>query len=107
MWAIALFIFSSYFALAQQTTQFPNLPPSVVGPQLVAWSDLQKPLPLPPAEQAGQSQPNRLQVQPAQPPVQLQPSSACIESHVDQTDDGNRYEQIRPRFECSSYESHR
>ena len=76
MWTAAgLFLFVSLSALAQQPAQLPapKLPVSVIGPQLVAWSDLQKPQPtpqpLPPPERADQSQPadqsqDRSQAQP-------------------------------------------
>jgi hypothetical protein len=61
--AEGLFLFFSLFALAQQPFQLPapKLPANVIGPQLIAWSDLQKPQPtpqpLPPPERADQSQP--------------------------------------------------
>jgi hypothetical protein len=81
VWAIALFMFPP-FAFAQQTNQFPNLPDSVVGPQLVAWSNLQKPQPapqpLPPPERADQSQPDNSQAQTAQPSGQSQPLSQAF-----------------------------
>ena len=59
----ALFAFSP-FLFAQDSTSEPtrpNLPTDIVGPQLVAWSQLQKPRPvpqpLPPPDRADQQQP--------------------------------------------------
>ena len=71
----AFFLFCSY-ALAQQSTQMPapRLPASVIGPQLVVWSELQKPQPtpqpLPPPERA--DQPPAAQPQQTQPPAESQ-----------------------------------
>jgi hypothetical protein len=66
IWTAALLVFSS-LAIAQQTAPLPNLPASVVGPQLIAWSELQKPQPtpqpLPPPERADQSQGDQSQGQ--------------------------------------------
>lgn len=47
-WAASLLLLSPFLG-AQQVVQQPNpqLPPSVLGPQLVAWSELQKPHPIP------------------------------------------------------------
>lgn len=59
----SLFAFSP-FLFAQDSTSEPtrpNLPADIVGPQLVAWSQLQKPRPvpqpLPPPDRADQQQP--------------------------------------------------
>jgi hypothetical protein len=77
LFAAALSVFSSY-ALAQQTIQRlnPTLPADVLGPELVAWSELQKPRPipqpLPPPERADQSQPEQSQVQEQQQVQQRQ-----------------------------------
>ncbi len=59
-----------------QTQPSPALPSSIPGPQLIAWSQLQKPQPVPqplpppdrPIPQPGQQQPN--------PPAQQQPPAA-------------------------------
>jgi hypothetical protein len=55
----------------------PVLPSDVLGPQLIAWSQLQKPQPvpqpLPPPERPSQT---AQQAQPANPPAQPQPPAA-------------------------------
>jgi Protein of unknown function (DUF5818) len=83
LFAAALSVFSSY-ALAQQTIQRlnPTLPADVLGPELVAWSELQKPRPipqpLPPPERADQSQPEQSQVQQQQQQAADQPFTGTI-----------------------------
>jgi hypothetical protein len=106
-WVVALLILSSFgfvrFTLAQQSAQFPNLPANIVGPQLVAWSELQKPQPmpqpLPPPERADQSKPNQSQAdqsqadhpqdQPVQPPAHDQPSAQAFVGTI--VKDGSRF----------------
>jgi hypothetical protein len=93
VWAAALFVFSSFIVVfAQQPAQFPNLPANVIGPQLVAWSELQKPQPtpqpLPPPERADQSQTDQSQ---AEPP-QAQPQQPSIQFFVGTIiKDGSKY----------------
>jgi Protein of unknown function (DUF5818) len=92
--AAALSAFSSY-ALAQQTIQQinPTFPADVLGPELIAWSELQKPQPmpqpLPPPERADQSQP--AQSQPAQSQAQ-QPQEAADQPFTGTiAKDGDKY----------------
>jgi len=73
-----------------QTKPSPALPASVLGPQLIAWSQLQKPRPVPqplpppnqPLPQADQQQPNPLAQQ--QPPATLTLMGTIVK-------DGTRY----------------
>jgi hypothetical protein len=73
--SVAFLLVSLPLLLAQdpQTQSSPVLPSDILGPQLIVWSQVQKPQPvpqpLPPADQTG-SQPDRQQANPpAQPPA--------------------------------------
>jgi hypothetical protein len=77
MWAgVLLAVSPLVFAQDAAPQSKPPLPPDVLGPQLVAWSQLQKPRPvpqpLPPPDQPSQQQspapPAGSQAQPAQQP---------------------------------------
>ena len=87
LWAATLLVFSPFVA-GQQASQQPNSPPlpSVLGPQLVAWSDLQKPQPvpqpLPPPQRADQSLP-------APSHTQQQPSTQTFTGTI--VKDNNKY----------------
>lgn len=90
-WAAVLLAFAP-FAWAQQAASQPGppLPASVLGPQLVMWSQIQKPQPtpqpLPPPERADQTQPAQRDAQPQQ---QSEPSGQTFTGMI--VKDGNKY----------------
>jgi len=89
IWGASLLL-SSPFLFAQQAAQQPSpqLPASVLGPQLVAWSELQKPRPAPQPLPPPQPDPPA-QTQPqASTGSQEQPSQAFTGTIVK---DGSRY----------------
>lgn len=92
MWGASLLLCSP-FLFAQQTAQQPSpqLPASVLGPQLVAWSELQRPhpapqpLPPPQPDPPAQTQPQTLTASQDQQP----PSSQAFTGTI--VKDGSRY----------------
>lgn len=72
----------------------PVLPSEILGPQLIAWSQLQKPQPvpqpLPPPDRPMQQQPEQQPSQSANPPAQPQPPAAQTFTGTI-IKDGNRY----------------
>jgi hypothetical protein len=72
----------------------PVLPSEILGPQLIAWSQLQKPQPvpqpLPPPDRPMQQQPDQQPAQSANPPAQPQPPAAQTFTGTI-VKDGNRY----------------
>lgn len=98
LWVILSVVVLFPVAFAQQPSEIPNLQANVIGPQLVAWSELQKPQPmpqpLPPPERADQSQADQSQVdrsqdQTTQPLDQVQPSIQAFVGTI--VKDGSRY----------------
>jgi hypothetical protein len=82
--------------LAQDLHSQPNpvLPSDILGPQLIAWSQLQKPQPvpqpLPPPDRPIQQQPDQEGQQPANPQAQqLQPAAQMFTGTI--MKDGTRY----------------
>jgi hypothetical protein len=81
--------------LAQDLNRQPSpvLPSDILGPQLIAWSQIQKPQPIPqpvPPPDRPMPQPDQQQTQPASPPAQQQPPSAqTFEGRI--VKDGSRY----------------
>jgi Protein of unknown function (DUF5818) len=89
-WGASLLLFSP-FLFAQQAAQQPSpqLPASVLGPQLVAWSELQKPHPAPQPLPPPQPDPPA-QTQPQTSTAsQDQPSSQAFTGTI--VKDGTRY----------------
>jgi hypothetical protein len=80
------------FAQDLQTQPSPVLPSDILGPQLIAWSQLQKPQPvpqpLPPPDRPVQ-QPAQQQGQPANPPAQPQPATQAFTGTIVKA--GNAY----------------
>jgi hypothetical protein len=88
VWAGLLAFVACPFAFSQQATPEP-LPGSVLGPQLVAWSQMQKPQPAPAPLPGNQAQPELPQTQ--QQPVQQQ-ALLSVETFAGTiAKDGNRY----------------
>jgi hypothetical protein len=85
VWAAGLVtLVASPLVFAQQATPEP-LPASVLGPQLVAWSQMQKPQPAPAPMPADQSQP----VPPQAQQQQQNPPAQAITGTI--VKDGNKY----------------
>jgi Protein of unknown function (DUF5818) len=72
----------------------PVLPADILGPQLIAWSQLQKPQPvpqpLPPPDRPVQQQPDQQPAQSVNPPVAPQPPAAQTFTGII-VKDGTRY----------------
>jgi len=92
IWALIL-LASCPFALAQQENLRPNpsLPADVLGPQLIMWTQMQKPQPLPqplpPPERADQQQ--QASPQPGSAPAQAEPATQSFTGTI--VKDGSRY----------------
>jgi len=105
MWAGVLLVFSP-LVFAQDAAQQdrPRFPADIPGPQLVAWSELQKPRPvpqpLPPPDQADQQQPSRPGGTQAQPAQQPEPSAQTFTGTIVKS--GSKY--VLKVSESSSYQ---
>jgi hypothetical protein len=80
------------FAQNLQTQPSPALPSDILGPQLIAWSQLQKPQPVPqplPAPDRPGQQPAQQPAQSANPPAQQQPAAQTFTGTI--VKDGGRY----------------
>ena len=81
LFAVLLFLFVTIpLALAQDLRSQPSpvLPSDILGPQLIAWSQLQKPQPVPQPlpDRPMQPQPDQQPAQSANPPAPSQPPAA-------------------------------
>jgi hypothetical protein len=80
------------FAQDLQTQPSPALPSDILGPQLIAWSQLQKPQPVPqplPTPDRPAQQPAQQPAQSANPPAQQQPAAQTFTGTI--VRDGSRY----------------
>jgi Protein of unknown function (DUF5818) len=76
-------VLGTAMVMCAQDSRSPGLPPDILGPQLIAWSQLQKPEPVPqplpppdrPVQQPDQ-QTDQRPTQPANPQAQPQPPAA-------------------------------
>jgi uncharacterized protein DUF5818 len=80
--------------LAQDLNRQPSpvLPSDILGPQLIVWSQIQKPQPIPqpvPPPDRPMQQPDQQQTQPSNPPAQQPPSAQTFKGTI--VKDGSRY----------------
>lgn len=84
--ATVFFLAAAQLMLTQDTHTRPSpaLPSEILGPQLIAWSQLQKPQPvpqpLPPPDRPATQQADQEQGQSATPPAQEQPQSPAAQT---------------------------
>jgi hypothetical protein len=93
--SVLLVLAGSVFAQEPQIQPSPALPANVLGPQLIVWSELQKPRPVPqplPPPDRPEQVPDQPQAQPAQPAnaqAQQQPAAQTFTGTI--VKDGAKY----------------